>query len=133
MKIIGDKEFNKKLQRLKGEDGDYQQCLDEALDDTIDLMHHIASSEVPVKSGDLRKSLNVRREWLKKTLGTSTHYAAKIEYGTPEGGDPRTRAARSLTTSPLGPKPYMRPAFQEAKDGKAIKKFLKECIDGATK
>jgi hypothetical protein len=75
------------------------------------------------KINDLSKdfSINVKRKYLKKTIGTNVKYAAWIEYGKPIGGKTtmKWKKGKGLVprdTSPLGPRPYFRPAFQNNKD-----------------
>ena len=75
-----------------------------ALDDTADAMSLEAQRIVPVDTGRLRGSINVKKEYLSKVIGTNVEYAAFVEYGSPEGTGPNG-----------GPKPYMRPAFENNK------------------
>ena len=107
------------------------ECMDIALDNTADFMHRKASELVPVASGDLRKSINVKRRKLKKSIGTNLPYAAWIEFGQPEGGKTTHQyfrgeyVPRSQVTHPLGPKPYLRPAFKIGNP--KIKEFFLKC------
>ena len=121
MKIKGLDKFKAKLDERDDID---LECLDIALDDTADFMHRKASELVPVDTGHLRANINVKRQKLKKTIGTNVPYAASIEFGKPEGGKAETQALR--TTFPLGPKPFLRPAFQLGKP--KIKEYYKRCL-----
>mgnify|MGYP003662008469 CR=1 FL=1 len=109
IKLKGDKEFQLLLTTLKEQ---YPDVLDMALDDTADSISLTAQQLVPVDTGRLRSSINVRREYLTKTIGTNVKYAAYVEYGTPTGTGPSG-----------GPSPYFRPAFQTNKN-KVTKFFI---------
>tara|TARA_Y100001970_G_C14205403_1_gene843643 strand:- start:1082 stop:1426 length:345 start_codon:yes stop_codon:yes gene_type:complete len=99
--IKGGDAFKKKLQDLAAE---YPEVMDQALDDTADAMSLDAQRMVPVDTGRLRASINVKRDFLIKAIGTNVEYAPHVEYGSPEGTGPNG-----------GPKPYMRPAFEKNK------------------
>ena len=101
IEIRGDKEFKAKLKELLTQ---YPDVLDIALDDTADAISLKAQRLVPVDTGRLRASINVRREYLAKTIGTNVEYAAFVEFGTPIG-----------TGENGGPMPYLRPAFETNK------------------
>ncbi|MBP02186.1 MAG: hypothetical protein CMM25_05215 [Rhodospirillaceae bacterium] len=102
IELRGDKEFKKMLKKLLGQ---YPDVLDIALEDTADVIALKAQQEVPVDTGRLRSSINVKREYLSKSIGTNVKYAAHVEYGTPTG-----------TGENGGPKPYLRPAFNNNKN-----------------
>ena len=88
----------------------YPDVLDFALDDVAAAIHLDAADKyVPVDEGTLRSSINVKSEYLRKTVGSAMKYAAYIEFGQPVGTGP------SSTTRP-GPRPYLRPAFNNNKD-----------------
>jgi hypothetical protein len=76
------------------------EALDLAMDDTADAISLAAQRLVPVDTGFLRSSINVRRRPLRKSIGTNADYAERIEFGTPTGTGPHG-----------GPRPYLRPAF----------------------
>ena len=95
--IKGGANFRKKLQQLMQQ---YPDVLDMALDDTADAISLDAQRTVPVDTGRLRGSINVKREYLKKRIGTNLEYAAFVEFGTPIGTGPHG-----------GPQPYLRPAM----------------------
>lgn len=125
IKLKGDKEFQLLLTTLKEQ---YPDVLDMALDDTADSISLTAQQLVPVDTGRLKSSINVKRKYLKKTIGTNVKYAAWIEYGKPIGGKTtmKWKKGKGLVprdTSPLGPKPYFRPAFQTNKN-KVTKFFI---------
>ena len=101
IRIKGGDQFKARLQKLAEDRPD---VLDMALDDTADAMSLEAQRIVPVDTGRLRGSINVKREFLVKIIGTNVEYAAFVEYGSPEGTGPNG-----------GPKPYMRPAFENNK------------------
>ena len=105
-----DKEFKALLQKLLAQ---YPEVLDMALDDTADAISLAAQRIVPVDTGRLRSSINVRREYLAKTIGTNVEYAAFVEFGTPIG-----------TGENCGPMPFLRPAFETNK-GRVSEFFLK--------
>ena len=99
--IEGSVAFKNYLRKLQDK---YPDVLDFALDDTADAMSLTAQRIVPVDTGRLRGSINVKKEYLSKVIGTNVEYAAFVEYGSPEGTGPNG-----------GPKPYMRPAFENNK------------------
>mgnify|MGYP003627673767 FL=1 len=118
IKITGGDKFQARLNDLVQK---YPDVLDLALDDTADLISLVAQRIVPVDTGRLKSSINVKRKYLKKTIGTNVKYAAWIEYGKPIGGKTtmKWKKGKGLVprdTSPLGPRPYFRPAFQNNKD-----------------
>tara|TARA_R100000234_G_scaffold45398_1_gene27118 strand:- start:555 stop:1007 length:453 start_codon:yes stop_codon:yes gene_type:complete len=112
------KNFLKKLQDK------YPDVLDLALDDTADAMSLEAQRMVPVDTGRLRGSINVKREYLSKVIGTNVEYATDVEFGT----GPHEIVAKNkkvLANKKKGiifgkkvkhpgskPKPFMRPAFE---------------------
>ena len=96
--IKGGDKFKSTLQKIAKE---HPQVMDAALDDTADAMSLEAQRIVPVDTGRLRASINVKREFLVKVIGTNVEYAPYVEYGSPEGSGPNG-----------GPKPFMRPAFE---------------------
>ena len=81
-----------------------------------------------VRRGILRSSINVRRKFLKKSVGTNVPYAHKIEFGQPIGGNPETRNLR--TTVPLGPRPYLRIGLTLGYP--ALEKFYTDCLTKGT-
>jgi len=109
IEIRGGDAFKAKLQELVNF---YPEVLDLALDDTADAMSLDAQRIVPVDTGRLRASINVKRDFLIKAIGTNVEYAPHVEYGSPEGTGPSG-----------GPKPYMRPAFEKNK--KRVAEFFK--------
>ena len=96
--IKGGDQFKSTLQKIAEQ---HPEVLDAALDDTADAISLGAQRIVPVDTGRFRGSINVKRRKLKKTIGTNVEYAAYVEFGSPEGTGPNG-----------GPKPYMRPAFE---------------------
>ena len=96
--IKGGDKFKASLKKLAEK---HPKVMDQALDDTADLMLKIFQRIVPVDTGRLRASINVKREFLVKVIGTNVEYAPFVEYGQPEGTGPNG-----------GPKPFMRPAFE---------------------
>ena len=119
--IKGGDAFKKKLQDLAAE---YPEVMDQALDDTADAMSLDAQRMVPVDTGRLRASINVKREFLIKAIGTNVEYATDVEFGT----GPHEIVAKNkkvLANKKKGiifgkkvkhpgskPRPYMRPAFE---------------------
>jgi len=99
--IKGGDKFQSTLQKIAEK---HPEVLDLALDDTADAISLDAQRMVPVDTGRLRASINVKRDYLVKVIGTNVEYAAFVEYGSPEGTGPNG-----------GPKPYMRPAFENNK------------------
>jgi hypothetical protein len=87
--------------------------LDQALDDTADAISLAAQRIVPVDTGRLRGSINVKRKNLRKTIGTNLEYAAFVEFGSPMGSGPNG-----------GPKPYLRPAFEN--NHRRVAEFFKK-------
>ena len=110
IEIKGDEEFKALLQSLAQK---YPGVLDMALDDTADAISLKAQQTVPVDTGRLRASINVKREELKKTIGTNVEYASFVEFGSPIG-----------TGENGGPMPYLRPAFETNK-GRVSEFFMK--------
>ena len=110
IEIRGDDEFKALLKNLMDK---YPGVLDMALDDTADAISLKAQQIVPVDTGRLRASINVKREELKKTIGTNVEYATFVEFGTPVG-----------TGENGGPMPYLRPAFETNK-GRITEFFMK--------
>ena len=108
--IKGGDDFRKKLQQLMQQ---YPDVLDMALDDTADAISLDAQRTVPVDTGRLRGSINVKREYLKKRIGTNLEYAAFVEFGTPIGTGPHG-----------GPQPYLRPAMVKFGTTATIVKFF---------
>ena len=108
--IKGGANFRKKLQQLVQQ---YPDVLDMALDDTAAAIHLEATQIVPVDEGHLRNSINVRQEYLYKTIGTKMEYASYIEFGTPIGTGPHG-----------GPQPYLRPAMIKFGTTGTIVKFF---------
>ena len=102
IEIRGGDVFKNKVKELRDF---YPEILDSALDDTADAISLGAQRIVPVDTGRLRASINIKRKKLKKTIGTNVEYAAFVEFGSPTGSGPNG-----------GPKPYLRPAFQNNKD-----------------
>ena len=98
IRIKGGEKFKSLIQELAEKRPD---VMDAALDDTADAMSLEAQRIVPVDTGRLRASINVKREFLVKVIGTNVEYAPHVEYGSPEGTGPSG-----------GPKPFMRPAFE---------------------
>ena len=108
--IKGADAFKSILQKIADE---HPEALDAALDDTADAMSLEAQRIVPVDTGRLRASINVKREFLVKVIGTNVKYAANVEYGSPEGTGPNG-----------GPKPFMRPAFEN--NQRRVVEFFKQ-------
>ena len=78
IRIKGGDKFKAILQKLAEDRPD---VLDMALDDTADAMSLEAQRLVPVDTGRLRASINVKREYLSKVIGTNVEYATDVEYG----------------------------------------------------
>lgn len=78
--IKGGDKFKSTLQKIAEK---YPEVMDQALDDTADAMSLEAQRIVPVDTGRLRASINVKREFLVKVIGTNVEYAQPVEYGTP--------------------------------------------------
>ena len=108
--IKGGDDFRKKLNEIIEK---YPDVMDMALDDTADAISLDAQRTVPVDTGRLRGSINVKREYLKKRIGTNLEYAAFVEYGTPIGTGPHG-----------GPQPYLRPAMIKFGTTATIVKFF---------
>jgi len=108
--IKGGDQFKSILQKIADE---HPEVLDAALDDTADAMSLSAQIQVPVDTGRLRASINVKREFLVKVIGTNVKYAPHVEYGSPEGTGPNG-----------GPSPFMRPAFE--KNRRRVAEFFKQ-------
>ena len=79
IRIKGGDKFKSTLQKIAEE---HPQTLDAALDDTADAMSLEAQRIVPVDTGRLRASINVKREFLVKVIGTNVEYATDVEFGT---------------------------------------------------
>ena len=119
--IKGGDKFKSTLQKIAEE---HPQVMDAALDDTADAMSLEAQRIVPVDTGRLRASINVKREFLVKVIGTNVEYARDVEFGT----GPHEIVAKNkkvLANKKKGiifgrkvrhpgsePKPFMRPAFE---------------------
>tara|TARA_B100001123_G_C14516497_1_gene712547 strand:- start:165 stop:515 length:351 start_codon:yes stop_codon:yes gene_type:complete len=99
IEIRGGDAFKSTLQKIAEK---HPVTLDQALDDTADAISLEAQRIVPVDTGRLRASINVKREFLVKVIGTNVKYAPFVEYGQPEGTGPSG-----------GPKPFMRPAYEK--------------------
>ena len=110
IEIRGGDVFKNKVKELRDF---YPEILDLALDDTADAISLGAQRIVPVDTGRLRGSINVKRDYLVKTIGTNVEYAAFVEFGSPEGTGPNG-----------GPKPYMRPAFENNR--RRVAEFFKK-------
>ena len=110
IRIKGGDKFKATLQKLAEDRPD---VLDMALDDTADAMSLEAQRIVPVDTGRLRASINVKRDYLVKTIGTNVEYASFVEFGFPIG-----------TGENGGPMPYLRPAFETNK-GRVSEFFMK--------
>jgi hypothetical protein len=108
--IKGGDQFKSILQKIADE---HPEVLDAALDDTADAMSLSAQIQVPVDTGRLRASINVKREFLVKVIGTNVKYAPHVEYGSPEGTGPNG-----------GPRPFMRPAFENNR--RRVAEFFKQ-------
>jgi len=108
--IKGGDDFRKKLNEIIEK---YPDVMDMALDDTADAISLDAQRTVPVDTGRLRGSINVKREYLKKRIGTNLEYAAFVEFGTPIGTGPHG-----------GPQPYLRPAMVKFGNTATIAKFF---------
>ena len=124
IRIKGGDKFKAILQKLAEDRPD---VLDMALDDTADAMSLGAQRIVPVDTGRLRGSINVKREYLSKVIGTNVEYARDVEYGT----GPHEIVAKNkkvLANKKKGiifgrkvkhpgsqPRPFMRTAFENNK------------------
>ena len=108
--IKGGDDFRKKLNEIIEK---YPDVMDMALDDTADAISLEAQTIVPVDTGRLRGSINVKRRKLKKRIGTNVEYAAHVEFGSPTGSGPNG-----------GPKPYLRPAFEN--NHRRVAEFFKK-------
>tara|TARA_R100000329_G_scaffold62626_1_gene55825 strand:- start:213 stop:659 length:447 start_codon:yes stop_codon:yes gene_type:complete len=122
--IEGSVAFKNYLRKLQDK---YPDVLDFALDDTADAMSLEAQRLVPVDTGRLRGSINVKKEYLSKVIGTNVEYARDVEFGT----GPHEIVAKNkkvLANKKKGiifgkrvkhpgteAQPYMRPAFQNNK------------------
>ena len=122
--IKGGDKFQSTLQKIAEK---HPEVLDHALDDTADAMSLEAQRIVPVDTGRLRGSINVKREFLVKVIGTNVEYATDVEFGT----GPHEIVAKNkkvLADKKKGiifgkrvkhtgtkPQPYMRPAFENNK------------------
>ena len=80
IEIRGGDAFKSTLQKIAET---HPVIMDQALDDTADAISLEAQQTVPVDTGRLRASINVKREVLKKSIGTNVEYAQPVEYGTP--------------------------------------------------
>ena len=119
--IKGGDKFKSTLQKIAEK---HPKVMDQALDDTADAMSLDAQRIVPVDTGRLRASINVKREFLVKVIGTNVEYATDVEFGT----GPHEIVAKNkkvLANKKKGiifgrkvrhpgsePKPFMRPAFE---------------------
>ena len=63
---------------------------------------------MPVDTGRLRASINIKRRKLRKTIGTNVEYASVVEFGEEH----------------KSPQPYLRPAFQN--NYKKVSVFFKK-------
>ena len=124
IKIKGGEKFKSLIQELAEK---RQDVMDAALDDTADAMSLEAQRIVPVDTGRLRGSINVKREYLSKVIGTNVEYATDVEYGS----GPHEIVAKNkkvLANKKKGiifgrrvkhpgspPRPYLRPAFENNK------------------
>ena len=122
--IKGGDKFQSTLQKIAEK---HPEVLDHALDDTADAMSLEAQRIVPVDTGRLRASINVKRDYLVKVIGTNVEYATDVEFGT----GPHEIVAKNkkvLADKKKGiifgkrvkhtgtkPQPYMRPAFENNK------------------
>ena len=129
--IKGGDKFKSTLQKIAEE---HPQVMDAALDDTADAMSLEAQRIVPVDTGRLRGSINVKREYLSKVIGTNVEYATDVEYGS----GPHEIVAKNkkvLANKKKGiifgrrvkhpgsqPRPYLRPAFENNK--KRVSEFF---------
>ena len=104
IEIRGGDAFKAKLQELVNF---YPEVLDLALDDTADAISLDAQRMVPVDTGRLRASINVKRDYLTKVIGTNVEYAPHVEY--------RTQVQQ--------PQQYLRPSFEKNK--KRVAEFFK--------
>ena len=80
IEIRGGDTFKSTLQKIAET---HPVIMDQALDDTADAISLEAQQTVPADTGRLRASINVKREVLKKSIGTNVEYAQPVEYGTP--------------------------------------------------
>ena len=110
IEIRGGDAFKNKIEELRNF---YPEILDLALDDTADAISLGAQRIVPVDTGRLRASINIKRDYLVKTIGTNVEYASFVEFGSPIG-----------TGENGGPMPYLRPAFETNK-GRVSEFFMK--------
>jgi len=133
--IKGGDDFRKKLNEIIEK---YPDVMDMALDDTADAISLEAQTIVPVDTGRLRGSINVKREYLKKTIGTNVEYARHVEYGT----SPHEIVAKNkkvLANKKKGiffgkkvnhtgskEQPFLRPALEKFGTTATIVKYFKE-------
>ena len=115
------------------------ECLDIAMDDLADYIHAEASRLVPVDTGHLKANINVKRQELKKTIGTNVPYARWIEYGKPVGGKTtmKWKKGQGLVprdTVPLGPRPFLRPAWTKgiAGNNQKLQEYFIQCLGERT-
>ena len=105
IEIRGGDAFKNKIEELRNF---YPEILDLALDDTADAISLGAQRIVPVDTGRLRASINIKRDYLVKTIGTNVEYASYVEFG--------TQVQR--------PQPYLRPSFETNKG--RVDEFFKQ-------
>jgi phage gpG-like protein len=115
IKIKGGEKFKSLIQELAEKRPD---VMDAALDDTADAMSLEAQRIVPVDTGRLRGSINVKREFLVKVIGTNVEYATDVEFGSgPHEIVAKNKKkgiifGRKVKHPGSQPRPYMRPAFE---------------------
>ncbi len=115
-RLDGDKRLNKKLKRHVSK---MEQKTDAALKSGGLLIENEAKQNVPVRTGNLKRSLDTEVEGNKKEkeviIGTEVDYADEVEYG----------------TSTQRPQPYLRPAFDSKK--KAAEQEISDALDKLVK
>ena len=112
-KITGTEKLKAKLLRWKKAK---PKILDAAMDDTADAVMAKASDLVPVDTGFLKRSIGTKLQPFHKRIVVTAPYASWIEFGKPIGGKTKTKWKKGQgqvprDTVPLGPRPYLRPAF----------------------
>ena len=84
-----------------------------------ELIQTEAKALCPVDTGALRDSIAITLDTSGKTIvgrvGPSMDYAEYVEYGTGKKGDPDAPYGHVMTWPGQRPQPYMRPAFDGAK------------------
>lgn len=84
-----------------------------------ELIRTEAKALCPVDTGALRDSIAITLDTSGKTIvgrvGPSMDYAEYVEYGTGKKGDPDAPYGHVMTWPGQSPQPYMRPAFDGAK------------------